>query len=75
MAQLALAWLLAQRQKNLVPIPGTKHVEFLIENAGASNVELEAASVVELDQLINEDTIIGSRYVDERMAEADSERD
>ena len=75
MAQLALAWLLAQRQKTMVPIPGTKHVEFLIENAGASNVELDAGTVVELDQLINEDTIIGNRYVEARMAEADSERD
>ena len=75
MAQLALAWLLAQRKKNMVPIPGTKHIEFLIDNAGASNVELDVATVAELDQLINEDTIMGNRYVDARMAEADSERD
>ncbi len=75
MAQLALAWLLAQRQKNMVPIPGTKHMEYMIENAGASAVELDAATVAELDQLINEDTVIGDRYVAARMAEADSERD
>ena len=50
-------------------------MEFLIENAGASNVELDAGTVVELVQLINEDTIIGNRYVEARMAEADSERD
>ena len=59
----------------MVPIPGTKHVEFLIENAAASKVELDPSTVAELDQLINEDTIIGNRYVDARMAEADSERD
>lgn len=75
MAQLALAWLLAQRQKNMVPIPGTKHIEYLIENAAANNVELSAETVAELDQLINEDTVVGNRYVDARMKEADSERD
>jgi aryl-alcohol dehydrogenase-like predicted oxidoreductase len=75
MAQLALAWLLAQRQKNMVPIPGTKHIEFLLENSDAYQVELDAKTVEALDQLINEDTVTGKRYVDARMAEADSERD
>lgn len=75
MAQLALGWLLAQRKKNMVPIPGTKHIEYLVENAGAGTIALDAATVAELDQLINEDTIIGNRYEDARMAEADSERD
>jgi len=75
MAQLALAWLLAQRKKNMVPIPGTKHMEFLLDNAGASTVELDAETIAALDKLINEDTVVGNRYVDARMAEADSERD
>ena len=75
MAQLALAWLLAQRQKNMVPIPGTKHIDFLVENSAASNLELDDKTVETLDQLINEDTVIGKRYVDARMVEADSERD
>lgn len=75
MAQLALAWLLAQRNKNMVPIPGTKHIDYMAENAGASSVELDDATVAELDKLINEDTIVGRRYNDARMAEADSERD
>ncbi len=73
MAQLALAWLL--HRKNDVPIPGTKHVEFMRENAGAADVVLDAQTVVALNELINESTVIGNRYEDKRMAEADAERD
>ncbi len=75
MAQLALAWLLAQRGGNMVPIPGTKHIEWMHENAGAGDIELDAATVAELDTLINEDTVTGERYNAARMAEADAERD
>lgn len=73
MAQLALAWLL--KRENSVPIPGTKHIDFMKENAGASSVELSAETVASLDALINEKTIVGNRYTDDRMAEADAERD
>ena len=45
------------------------------ENAGASEVKLTDDTVAELNKLINEDTIIGNRYTDARMAEADAERD
>lgn len=75
MAQLALAWLLAIENRELIPIPGTKHIEFMLENGGASEIELDATTVAELDNLINEKTIIGERYNQERMADADSERD
>ena len=74
MAQLALAWLLA-RDDGLVPIPGTKHMEWMIENAGAAEFELDQATVDELDQLINEDTVAGRRYTDSVFAAADSEND
>lgn len=73
MAQLALAWLLDR--ENSVPIPGTKHIDFMKENAGASGVELSAETVSALDELINEKTVVGNRYSDERMADADAERD
>ena len=73
MAQLALAWLL--HRDNSIPIPGTKHIDFMKENAGASGVTLSAETVAELDALINEKTIVGNRYNDERMADADAERD
>ena len=74
MAQLALAWLLAQGS-NVVPIPGTKHMDWMIENAGAGEISLDAATVDELDRLINEDTVAGYRYTDALMASTDSEKD
>jgi aryl-alcohol dehydrogenase-like predicted oxidoreductase len=74
MAQLALAWLLAQGD-NIVPIPGTKHMEWMIENAGAGEITLDTATVDELDRLINEDTVAGYRYTDALMASTDSEKD
>ena len=73
MAQLALAWLL--HRDNSIPIPCTKHIDFMKENAGASSVTLSAETVAKLDALINEKTIVGNRYSDERMADADAERD
>jgi len=73
MAQLALAWLLYR--ENSIPIPGTKHINYMKENAGASSVTLSAETVGQLNDLINEKTIVGNRYNDERMADADSERD
>jgi len=73
MAQLALAWLLDR--ENSVPIPGTKHIDFMKENAGASGVDLSAETVAALNELINEKTVVGNRYSDERMADADAERD
>ena len=74
MAQLALVWLLAQGE-NIVPIPGTKHMDWMIENAGAGEIRLDAATVEELDRLINEDTVAGYRYTDALMASTDSEKD
>ena len=79
MAQLALAWLLAQKnsegQKTLVSIPGTKHIEFMHENAGASEIVLDEATVAELDALINEETVVGTRYTTQLMAATNSEQD
>ena len=74
MAQLALAWLLA-RGDNIIPIPGTKHMDWMIENAAAAAITLDAATVSELDTLINEDTVAGYRYTDALMASTDSEKD
>ena len=74
MAQLALAWLLAQGE-DIVPIPGTKHMEWMVENAGAGDIALDPATVEELDQLINETTVAGRRYSDAVFAAADSEQD
>ncbi len=75
MAQLALAWLLYGQDQTMVSIPGTKHIEYMEENAGASGIVLTKETVEELDQLINESNIVGERYTADRMAGADSERD
>ncbi len=79
MAQLALAWVLGQRDVSgnatLVPIPGTKHIEYAIENVAAGDIELDQETLRELDQLINESTVTGRRYTDALMASTDSERD
>ncbi len=75
MAQLALAWLLHGQDRTMVSIPGTKHIEYMEENAAASEIVLDNETVAQLNDLINENTIIGERYTAERMAGADSERD
>jgi aryl-alcohol dehydrogenase-like predicted oxidoreductase len=74
MSQLALAWLLA-RGDHVIPIPGTKHMAYMIENAGAGDIRLEQEVVTELDTLINESTVAGTRYTAALMEKTDAERD
>jgi aryl-alcohol dehydrogenase-like predicted oxidoreductase len=57
-AQVALAWVLA-RGPYVVPIPGTKSPKYLVENAAAAEVELDAADLAQLDALPAPE---GSRY-------------
>jgi aryl-alcohol dehydrogenase-like predicted oxidoreductase len=57
-AQVALAWLLAQGE-HVVPIPGTKKVSRLEENAAAAAVRLSAEDLAELDTLPE---AVGERY-------------
>ena len=60
-AQIALAWLLAQKPW-IVPIPGTTRLERLEENIGAAAVELTADDVNELDAATAKITVQGERY-------------
>ena len=60
-AQIALAWLLAQKPW-IVPIPGTTRLERLEENIGAAAVELTADDVNELDAATAKITVQGDRY-------------
>jgi aryl-alcohol dehydrogenase-like predicted oxidoreductase len=60
-AQIALAWILAQKPW-MVPIPGTKKVERLDENNGALNVELTAWDLEEIEKAASRITIEGARY-------------
>lgn len=74
-AQLAIAWVLGVGDKRYIPIPGTKRMKMMLENAGAAEIELDDATLAELDTLINEKVVAGNRYSDKQMASTDSERD
>ncbi len=65
--QLALAWLLSQGD-DVVPIPGTKRVRFLEENAGAADVRLSAEQLQRLDELARPGAAAGERYAPQGMA-------
>ena len=60
-AQVALAWLLAQKPW-IVPIPGTTKLHRLEENIGAVNVELTADQLRTIDNAVSQMTMQGARY-------------
>jgi aryl-alcohol dehydrogenase-like predicted oxidoreductase len=66
-AQLALAWVLAQGD-DIVPIPGTKHREYLQENAGALEVALTNKDLARIDEVAPHEAVAGARYPDWAMA-------
>jgi aryl-alcohol dehydrogenase-like predicted oxidoreductase len=61
--QLALAWVLAQGD-DIAPIPGTKRVAYLEENAGALDVRLGADDLRRLDEAAPRGAAAGERYAD-----------
>jgi len=60
-AQIALAWVLAQKPW-IVPIPGTTKLNRLDENLAAADVELTAADLREIDQATSRIQAVGARY-------------
>jgi aryl-alcohol dehydrogenase-like predicted oxidoreductase len=60
-AQIALAWLLAQKPW-IVPIPGTTKLHRLDENLGAAGIELTAADLGDIDSALSRITVQGARY-------------
>ena len=62
-AQIALAWLLAQKPW-IVPIPGTRKLERLDENIGAADIELTAADLRNIDRAAASIEVHGARYPD-----------
>lgn len=60
-AQIALAWLLAQKSW-IVPIPGTRKLERLDENLGSLAVELTPDDLQEIEKAISKITVQGDRY-------------
>lgn len=65
-AQLALAWLLAQGP-DIVPIPGTKRRERLLDNIGAPAVRLTGDEVAQIAAAIPPEAVAGTRYSDAQM--------
>jgi aryl-alcohol dehydrogenase-like predicted oxidoreductase len=63
-AQIALAWVLS-RGKDVVPIPGTKRVRYLEENAGALDLRLTPEQLAQLEGLAEKTA--GERYAPEMM--------
>lgn len=63
-AQVALAWLLAQKPW-IVPIPGTTRLARLEENLGAAEIELTREELRELDEAASRVQIVGARYPEE----------
>jgi aryl-alcohol dehydrogenase-like predicted oxidoreductase len=66
-AQVAIAWLLAQKPW-IVPIPGTTKLYRLEENLGAANVELTADDLAEIERNASAITVEGERYPPQLMA-------
>ncbi|MEO8119607.1 MAG: aldo/keto reductase [Rhodoferax sp.] len=71
-AQLALAWLLHQGE-HIIPIPGTTSTAHLAEDLDAVDVPLSPAIMTRLDALINQNTVVGSRYNAQGNSEVDTE--
>ncbi|HXU98797.1 MAG TPA: aldo/keto reductase [Jiangellaceae bacterium] len=60
-AQIALAWLLAQKPW-IVPIPGTRRLERLEENIGAATVDLTPDDLHDIESAASKITVEGARY-------------
>jgi aryl-alcohol dehydrogenase-like predicted oxidoreductase len=60
-AQLAIAWLL-KLGTDIVPIPGTKRISYLLENLGALELDLTTADLDRIDQIVPKGSAAGDRY-------------
>ena len=66
-AQIALAWLLAQKPW-IVPIPGTTKLNRLEENLGAAAIELASDDLREIEDAASKITVQGARYPEHKSA-------
>jgi len=69
-AQISLAWLLA-RKPFIVPIPGTRNIDHLNENLGATRVQLTPADLGEIDAAVSKIKVYGGRMNEEQMKVVD----
>ncbi|MGD0541308.1 MAG: aldo/keto reductase [Tepidisphaeraceae bacterium] len=65
-SQLALAWVLS-RGEDIVPIPGTKRLKYLEENAAAISVNLSAKELAEIERALPAHAVAGMRYPEAAM--------
>ena len=65
-SQLALAWVMAQ-DENIFPIPGTKRIKYLEENAGALNVHFTEEELKAINTIAPKDIAAGMRYPEQMM--------
>lgn len=61
LAQLAIAWVLAQGQ-DIVPIPGTKRIKYLDDNIAAADITLTREQLTDLELAVPTGSVAGTRY-------------
>jgi aryl-alcohol dehydrogenase-like predicted oxidoreductase len=66
-SQFALAWVLGQGE-DIVPIPGTKRIKYLEDNAGAARVTLTTEELKRIDAILPPGAASGTRYPEAGMA-------
>ena len=66
-SQLALAWVMAQGDY-IFPIPGTKRIKYLEENAGAVNIRFTLEELKAIDEIFPKDAAAGLRYPEQMMS-------
>ncbi|GAA5847730.1 hypothetical protein JCM9279_005003 [Rhodotorula babjevae] len=66
-SQLALAWLVHQGD-NIIPIPGTKSSNYLVENFAAASIDLSPDELAEVRKVIEDNQPVGTRYAEAQMA-------
>jgi aryl-alcohol dehydrogenase-like predicted oxidoreductase len=71
-AQLAIAWVLS-RGEHVIALPGTRSAAHLDEDLAAGSLELPMAVLDQVDELVNERTVAGSRYSAAAQADVDTE--
>jgi aryl-alcohol dehydrogenase-like predicted oxidoreductase len=71
-SQVALAWLL-HRAEHIIPIPGTRSAEHVVENIGGLGVDLTPELMARLDQLFDPRAVAGLRYNAQSLSEVDTE--
>lgn len=70
-AQVALAWVL-RRGDDIVPIPGTRRIQYLEENAAAADISLSDAAWSEIDAALASFDVAGARYPEAAMRMLDT---